>query len=449
MDADSIRSRRRNASGRKDPGRLRLLPIGWALTFCFATALIVLAGLTWLALALLHYPKIPATGRVSLHDFVSVLQLVFASVAGAGALVALVMAYRRQRVAETASAHDRSRVLNERFTTIAEQLGSSQAAIRLAGIHAMAGLADDWEENRQTCIDVICAYLRMPYAPEPPEPASPDDRSRLAWQGFREVRHSAIRIIGAHLRDSAEVSWQGRDFDFTGVVFDGGNFRGAVFSGGTVSFSGADFRDGRVDFHGARFSGSEVSFGSARFSGASVDFGETEFSGGRVHFRQAEFAGGLVDFGRARFAGAAVSFWLSLVSGGLVDFSVAEFSGSVVGFDNAKFTGGRVSFQHARFTDGEVVFLSTEFAGADADFLGAQFSGGTVSFRFAQFSQGTVSFRAAGFCGAAVSFANARLLGGSLNFAHPAEWSTPPVFDWPEPPPPGVTLPGGSARAAP
>jgi len=44
-----------------------------------------------------------------------VAQLVFASVAGAGALVALVVAYRRQRVGEAATAHDRIRVLNERF----------------------------------------------------------------------------------------------------------------------------------------------------------------------------------------------------------------------------------------------------------------------------------------------------------------------------------------------
>jgi len=27
----------------------------------------------------------------------------------------------------------------------------------------MAGLADDWPENRQTCVDILCAYLRLPY----------------------------------------------------------------------------------------------------------------------------------------------------------------------------------------------------------------------------------------------------------------------------------------------
>jgi hypothetical protein len=26
----------------------------------------------------------------------------------------------------------------------------------------MAALADDWEENRQTCVDVLCAYLGLP-----------------------------------------------------------------------------------------------------------------------------------------------------------------------------------------------------------------------------------------------------------------------------------------------
>jgi hypothetical protein len=41
-------------------------------------------------------------------------QLVIASVAGAGALVALIVAYRRQRVGEASAIHDRSRVFNER-----------------------------------------------------------------------------------------------------------------------------------------------------------------------------------------------------------------------------------------------------------------------------------------------------------------------------------------------
>ena len=84
--------------GLNDLGRLRLWPIGWALAVCFAITVIGLAGLTWLAVVLLHHPKLPHSSVISLHDFISVLQLVFASVAGVGALIALVMAYRRQHV---------------------------------------------------------------------------------------------------------------------------------------------------------------------------------------------------------------------------------------------------------------------------------------------------------------------------------------------------------------
>jgi hypothetical protein len=142
---------------RGEAGEPRLWHIGAALAVGFGAAAVGLAVLTWLAWALLHHPKIPNPGVISLHDTVGILQLVFASVAGAGALVALIVAYRRQKIAEADSAHDRTRVFNERFTTIAAQLGDAQPAVRLAGVHAMAGLADDWKANRQTCIDVVSA----------------------------------------------------------------------------------------------------------------------------------------------------------------------------------------------------------------------------------------------------------------------------------------------------
>src|SRR5215471_17998800 len=63
-------------------------------------------------------------------------------------------------------AEQRTRTLNERFATAADKLGSDKPpAVRLAGVYAMAGLADDWPESRQTCVDVLCGYLRMPYVP--------------------------------------------------------------------------------------------------------------------------------------------------------------------------------------------------------------------------------------------------------------------------------------------
>ena len=120
------------------------------------------------------------------------------------------------------------------------------------------------------------------------------------------------------------MSWQGLNFDFTGVVFDGGDFRRAQFSGGTVHFGFARFSGGTVHFHGARFSGGTVHFHAARCSGGTVDFGSARFSGGTVHFGFARFSGGTVDFGAARFSGGTVDFRAAQFSGSEVDFSAAD-----------------------------------------------------------------------------------------------------------------------------
>ncbi|MET8006155.1 pentapeptide repeat-containing protein, partial [Nonomuraea glycinis] len=262
------------------PG-LRLLGIGWALTLVTGTAAALLTGLIVGGLILLGVQELKPETLVSAATLFDLLKIAFAVVAGLGGLVALVVAYRRQKVAEAAQllsergedrAHraekrESTKLHNDRFTTAAGQLGHDSPAVRLAGVHALAGLADDapTRELRQTCIDVLCAYLRMPYTPKPPDDT--EEADRLAFAGLREVRHTIIRLITAHLRIFPAVSWQGHYLDFTGVVFDGGDFTGTTFSGSKVSFNGATFSGGTVSFNGATFSGSGVYFDSATFSG--------------------------------------------------------------------------------------------------------------------------------------------------------------------------------------
>jgi hypothetical protein len=186
-------------------------------------------------------------------------------------------------------AQQRDRTLNDRFTAIAAHLGDAQSAVRLAGAHAMARLADDWEKNRQPCVDVLCAYLRMPYDPDPGDDAAPEDRAM--YLANREVRHAIIRLIRDHLRPDMDLekSWQGLDLDFTGVVFDGGDFTEAQFSRGTVKFDEASFASGEVNFNGAEFSGSKVRFIRAKFSDGQVRFVAAKFTGGcEVDFRGAD-----------------------------------------------------------------------------------------------------------------------------------------------------------------
>ncbi len=359
-------------------------------------------------------------------------------------------------------AEQRTRTLNERFATAAGQLGDDKPpAIRLAGVYAMAGLADDWPENRQTCVDVLCGYLRMPYEPDPGEDAPGPER--LAFQAGREVRHTVIRVITAHLKEGAAVSWQGLDLDFTGVVFDGGDFGCAEFSGGEVSFFDAEFSGGTASFYAARFSGGEVRFDNARFSGSEVSFGEAEFSGGEVSFFDAVFSGGTVRFDAAVFSGGEVSFDIAVFSGGTVRFDAAVFSGGTVHFNHAvfsggevsffdaEFSGGTVSFFGARFSGGQVSFFDAEFSGSEVSFNNARFSGSEVSFNNAEFAGGTVDFDAefsggevlfdAGFSGGLVRFGNAVFSGGTVDFSGARRWSRPPAFPWTDTPPPGVSLP--------
>jgi uncharacterized protein YjbI with pentapeptide repeats len=313
-------------------------------------------------------------------------------------------------------AEQRDRTLNERFATAADRLGSDKpAAVRLAAVHAMAGLADDWEENRQTCVDVLCAYLRMPYEPDPGQDAPEPDR--LAFRASREVRHTVIRVITTHLKDGQGKSWRGLDLDFTGVILDYGDFSGAEFSGGAVRFIGAEFSSGTVDFTRAKFSGGTVSFSYAKFSGGTVNFSYAKFSGGTVNFSYAKF------------------------SGGTVNFSYAEFSGRMVAFNHAEFSGSMVAFSHAEFSGRGADFSLAEFSGGMVDFSGAKFSGGAVDFNGAKFSGGKVGFFMTQFSGSAVDFDYAEFFGGELDFSFAGDWSVPPAFPWTDTPPSGVKLP--------
>ena len=121
--------------------------------------------------------------------------------------------------------------LAKRYQEAATLLGDDKAPVRLAGVYAMARLADDWEEQRQTCVAVLCAYLRMPWEPQ----AGEDHRSD------GQVRSTIIQIVNHHLQPQAIPSWSQLDFDFSGAVFRNALFAGAVFE--TVpNFQGCEWQ---------------------------------------------------------------------------------------------------------------------------------------------------------------------------------------------------------------
>jgi len=124
--------------------------------------------------------------------------------------------------------------LTTRYQEAAAQLGHESPAVRIAGAYALAKLADDWPEQRQVCIDVICAYLRAPW-PSQVGHSEVEDRSD------EMVRASILELISKHLRGGDEVpSWLDASFDFSGAMFRNFRLHNIAF-GLTPNFSGATF----------------------------------------------------------------------------------------------------------------------------------------------------------------------------------------------------------------
>jgi len=327
---------------------------------------------------LLGRPKVATTrATLSVSEFYSGLQISLAVVAGLGGVIALVVAYRRQRIheaqhgmAQAIDVREAAKFDGERFKSASEQLGSTEPAIRLAGAYAMMNLANSWEPGRQMCVDVLCGYLRMPFSISPTDgelaysrihfpkgnahleesgtPASRTSDDRMLQE--LQVRLAIQRTLAAHLRNPE------REHEYDQEVLDfWPDIRLDLFGATLCNFdflrcevAWADFR--RAEFLGdANFLGFTV-LNEARFERASffggASFSRCAFQGGAVFVdarfrRNVWFAGTLFgldgEFNRAAFEGAAV-FDRSVFGGGAY-FSDARFVGPAY-FAKAKAANG-------------------------------------------------------------------------------------------------------------
>jgi uncharacterized protein YjbI with pentapeptide repeats len=383
---------------------------------------------------------------------------------GGGGVFALYLAWRRQRSNEAdhqqrertlehyrqvadATNHDAlERRITELYTKAADQLGSDKAPVRLAGIYALERLAQNNPDQRQTVVNVLCAYLRMPYTvidrheriegePEGADAAIGDVDAAATRKREREqemqVRLAAQRILAKHLRPLpsrvVETFWTGIELDLTGATLL--NFDFSYCTAHEAAFDDARFY-GATSFARANF-GQKVSFTrawfgeDARFVGVHVDgmalFAEARFEK-RVAFGVAEFEQYL-EFDRAQFVGIcnfdgaklnrvdfmfvrfdSSCFFRAAIFSHLVAFCDAQFADSAV-FDDAKFNSG-VTFTKAVF-DRSAVFSETEFAD-EASFNCTNFNGRALF-------GGSVFRGAADFSGAlfskAVNFRNVQFIG--------------------------------------
>ncbi|MEU9565538.1 hypothetical protein AB0D16_26520 [Streptomyces sp. NPDC048161] len=266
-------------------------------------------------------------------DINDVLKATVTALTLIGAVLAALYAYRKQMLSEGDAHRADASQLADRYTAAAEQLGHDQAAVRLAGVYALARLADDWKEQRQVCIDVLCAYLRIPYEPDP---------TALGYRvGEREVRHTINLVIRDHLQQpDSPTAWCTYHFNFSGIAFDRFDLdlSNCHFQG-VLGFGDATFRDGVVNLRNATFSGGMTTFFRTEFSGGTVDFTYSTFSGSRVFFTRSTFSGGSVLFENAEFRGGTVLFENAEFRGGTVDFTRAALQGGTVTFESPTFGG--------------------------------------------------------------------------------------------------------------
>jgi uncharacterized protein YjbI with pentapeptide repeats len=354
------------------------------------------------------------------NDVRTTLVQALAGLAVAGGLLVTYRTYRLARE-DQERRHQREDRTYERdlYTQAVEQLGHEQAAVRIGALYSLESLAQDQSEWRQTVVDVLCAYLRMPYTPQsaPGPRAEPAAAQEMALPlpahdpaQELQVRQTAQRILATHLRRPAETSgldaqgrpptphetfWPGINLDLTGatlveldlrdVSVVAARFRRATFTGAAL-FDDATFTSAAL-FHEATFTGAAF-FGEATITGATfyeatfsdiAEFGMATFTEDAV-FSGATFTGN-AGFGGAYFTGVAeferttftsVAYFRGATFTGNAGFGGADFTGaadfstatfiSTASFSEATFTGG-VRFHEATFTSAAQFYVTT-FGGA-------------------------------------------------------------------------------------
>jgi uncharacterized protein YjbI with pentapeptide repeats len=389
--------------------RLQWRPISawtWTLIAAAAVAVTAFAITVWLLAIASH----AAAGTDLASARLDAVRTGLAAGGGAGAAVGLMLAFRRQHHQEIATLladqDATQRRITELYTKAVEQLGSDKAPVRLGGLYALERLAQDNPSQRQTIVNVICAYLRMPFPPmaddavaaapnrnaagENPETNSAVGTADDVWQQEKQVRITAQRIISDHLRqqytreDSNKTDsprfWKDTrldlagatliDFDLSTSTLDEALFDGATFKGST-NFNNATFT-GYAQFNKAsfsemaRFAGttflSYATFVKATFSKEAL-FGGATFNS--AQFIQTAFDGS-AQFSRTTFKDYSLFSEAAFSSG--VQFESVTFNGGIQ-FDGATFCGF-VKFKKITFDTGPH-FLNANFDRASLSFQDA------------------------------------------------------------------------------
>ena len=285
----------------------------------------------------------------------SIVKIALTLVGGVGAVAYLVIKYQEQQQAGRAEKREKDRIVDTKMQDAINQLGSDKASTRIAGVYALADIADTYRGGyRQRVVDILCGYLRSDRETYPlGEDGKPATGLPRSGDADKAVESTILSMFVAHLKkgprdENGDVTlrqqvrndqlWCDCSFDLHGATFhEDVRLIGTTFEHG-LNFQGTKFERG-ANFSGAHFTGG-ASFSGAHFTGG-ASFSGAHFTGG-ADFLMAHFTGG-ADFGGADLDGA--NFSGAHFTGG-ASFNVADLDGA--NFSGAHFTGG-ANFVMAEF----------------------------------------------------------------------------------------------------
>lgn len=251
--------------------------------------------------------------NASVAASLDIVKVALTTIGGIGAVGYLVIKYRERASAEREESRADQREAERRLLDAVTQLGSDSPQVRIAGVYALADVADTYLGNyKQRVVDILCGYLRTERGHW--EAATEDeDKNTIVVNGRKclqtdgPVESTVLSVLARHLRKerskteeheavTQEVDgdqlWCDCTIDLHGATlieninFQNTTFRNlANFSGmhiySAIDFTGAHFYENtyfkgtqfheRAHFHGAQFH-KHAGFWGAHF------FKETSFS---------------------------------------------------------------------------------------------------------------------------------------------------------------------------
>ena len=263
-------------------------------------------------------------------DGAALRQALIYTTGGILGVITLGETHRKNTLEKTKNDQDHTRQVHaerrSRYTKAIEHLFNENISVRLGGVYALAGLADEWltdektlriEKERhkegQVIINTLCSYIRSSFnlaskIEDLSQDQTPEDyeggdqqfvKDRAKLREETELRLAILEAIKTRLDNRnrsinqifGKGSWSDFDYDFSNAhFFYPVNFINRYF-GASLNFSGATFAQ-EADFSG-------VTFTQADFSGAAftrnANFSETTFTGyanfsGAAFTRNANFS---------------------------------------------------------------------------------------------------------------------------------------------------------------